>query len=240
MHLPPWDFLLIILVLAIVVPWRGVIRVRELLTRPYLSTKERLTLYGSTIVFQWLAAIVTVWRSLARGLTPEALGMAPESGARGLILGLLMALALGSLQIFSLRQLSRLPIEKRGHLFQVALKLMPQNFSEAFAFVILVVTVSLCEEVIYRGFAFAVFKNVGAGSLMFALIGSAALFAIGHAYQGKRGLISTFVLGMILALARSWADSLLPAIMTHLIVDLTAGLAGKSGKRATAAREALK
>src|SRR5215831_10274614 len=102
----PWDFLLILLVLAILVPWRGMVRVRELLSRPYLNSKERLMLYGSTIAFQWVAAVVTVWRALARGLTPAALGMAPESPMRGLILGLAMATALGSLQIFSLRQLS--------------------------------------------------------------------------------------------------------------------------------------
>jgi len=231
----PWDFLLIILVLAIFVPWRGLIRVRELLSRPHLSSRERLLLYGSTIGFQWVATGITMWRATARGISPAALGLAPDLPMRGLVLGTIMALLLGSVQIFSLRQLSRVPIEKRGHLFQVAVRLMPQNLPEAVVFVALVLTVSVCEELLYRGFAFAVFRDIGGGSLAFALIGSSLLFAIGHAYQGKRGIISTFILGLILAFARSWADSLLPAVMTHLAVDLTAGLVGKQGRGARSA-----
>ena len=65
------------------------------------------------------------------------------------------------------------------------------------------------------------------GAAAFAIVGSSALFAIGHAYQGRRGVVSTFVLGLLLAGARSWSDSLLPPILAHLAVDATAGLAGR-------------
>lgn len=229
----PWDFLVIVLVLAVFVPWRGVVRVREMLNRPHLTSRERLSLYGSTMAFEWVAAGVTLWRSFARGLTAEALGLAPGAPMRGLVIGAVMATVLGSFQMFGLRQLSRLPAEKRGRLFQVAAKLMPQNSSEALVFVALVCTVSLCEELLYRGFAFSVFGNVAGGSPAAALFGSAALFAIGHLYQGKRGTISTFTLALILGLARIWSDSLLPCIMTHFVVDLTAGLAGRASGRSS-------
>jgi uncharacterized protein len=223
----PWDFLVIILVLGTVVPWRGMVRVRALLARPQLSSAERISLYGSTIAFQWLAAGIIIWRAIARGFSPAALGLLPERPAPGIVLGAAMAVALASLQIASLRQISRLPVEKRGHLYQVASRLMPRNLTEALVFVALVGTVSLCEELVYRGFAFAVFKELGDGSVLLAVAGSSALFAIGHLYQGRRGLASTFVLGLLLAGARSWSGSLVPSIAAHLAVDLTAGLVGR-------------
>jgi membrane protease YdiL (CAAX protease family) len=222
----PWDFVVILLVLGIVVPWRGMVRVRGLLAVPALSSAERISLYASTIAFQWLAASVTAWRAVARGLDAATLGLAPDDPAPGLILGAAMAVILASLQMASLRQLSRLPAEKRGHLYRISAKIMPRNLTEALVFVALVGTVSLCEELLYRGFAFAVFKQLGDGSAAVAVAGSSALFAVGHLYQGRRGVASTFVLGLLLAGARTLSASLLPSIMAHLAVDLMAGLAG--------------
>jgi membrane protease YdiL (CAAX protease family) len=223
----PWDFVLIFLVLAIVVPWRGMIRVRMLLALPQLSSSERISLYGSTIAFQWLGTALVVWRSLAHGFGPAALGLLPARPMRGVVLGVAMAAALAALQIASLRQMARVPVERRGQLHQIAAKLMPQELTEALVFAALVGTVSLCEEVIYRGFAFAAFQELAGGSAAFAIVGSSALFAMGHAYQGRRGAVSTFVLGLLLAWSRSWSDSLLPPILAHLAVDATAGLAGR-------------
>jgi membrane protease YdiL (CAAX protease family) len=229
----PWDLVLIILVLAVVVPWRGMVRVRMLLAIPQLSSGERISLYGSTIAFQWLGTAIVIWRSVARGFGPAALGLLPERPAPGLVLGVAMAAVLAALQLMSLRQLARMPLEKRGHLYQIAAKLMPQELTEALVFAALVATVSLCEELVYRGFAFAVFKQLGGDSISLAIVGSAALFGLGHIYQGRRGAVSTFVLGLLLAGARSWSDSLLPPILAHLAVDSVAGLVGRHGTGGT-------
>jgi membrane protease YdiL (CAAX protease family) len=223
----PWDFVLIFLVLAIVVPWRGMVRVRMLLACPQLSSGERIALYGSTIAFQWLGASIVTWRAVARGVGPAALGLLPERPLLGIVLGAVMAAALAALQLLSLRQLARLPVEKRGHLYQITARLMPRELTEALVYAALVGTVSLCEEFMFRGFVFAVFKELGGGSATLAIVGSSALFALGHVYQGRQGVASTFVLGLLLAGSRSWSGSLLPPIMAHLAVDSVAGLAGQ-------------
>jgi len=233
----PWDFVLIFLVLAIVVPWRGMVRVKMLLALPQLSSGERISLYGSTIAFQWLGAALVVWRSVSHGFGPAALGLLPARPMRGVMLGVGMAVALATLQIVSLRQMAQVPAEQRGRLHQIAAKLMPQELTEALVFAALVGTVSLCEELIYRGFVFAALGELGGGSAAMAIVGSSALFAIGHAYQGRRGVASTFALGLLLAGARSWTDSLLPPILAHLAVDATAGFAGRQGRKGTAAEQ---
>ena len=150
----PWDLVAILLVLGIVVPWRGAVRMRALMARPQVSSAERIAIYASTIAFQWLAASITTWRAVARGWSLNLLGLSPESPASGIALGAAMAVVLGALQFASLRQLSRLPPQKRGHLYRIACKLMPQDLTEALPFVALVCTVSLCEELLYRGCRF--------------------------------------------------------------------------------------
>src|SRR5260370_38107045 len=57
----PWDFWLIFFVLGVILPWRGRMRLKKLLTVPHVSTAERLALYASTIAFQWVPVAVVAW-----------------------------------------------------------------------------------------------------------------------------------------------------------------------------------
>lgn len=221
----PWDFALILFVLAVLVPWRGAVRIKQLLAQPHLDTADRLALYASTIAFQWLAAAVTAWRCYAHGLSAQHLGLAFPQPELTTATAVALALLLSANQFFSLRRLARLPAHRHGFLHQLAQKLLPHNRVETLAFVALVVTVALCEEFLYRGFIFAVIQDVTAGSVVFALLSSSFLFALAHIYQGRRGLLTTFVVGAVFSGARILTGSLAPSIITHLLADLVAGLA---------------
>ena len=221
----PWDLLLIAAVLGIVVPWRGVTRVRALLSRADLRTMDRLVMYASTIAFQWLATGLTVWRCLARGWNPTDMGLALEHTVRPILVGVAIAFVLAIFQVLGIRQMARTPVSQQGILWQLSRKLMPQNAVESFAFIALVSTVSVCEEFLYRGFAFGLFRQLWSSGTA-ALLGSSLLFAIGHLYQGRRGVISTFFLGLIFAAARAWTGNIVPGIIAHFVVDLIAGLLG--------------
>lgn len=220
----PWDFALILLVLGVFVPWRGAVRIREILARPRLDTADRLALYTSTIAFQWLAAGVVAWRCHAHGLTAQHLGLAFPEPALTATTTLALSLLLGANQFYSLRRLARMPPDRHGFLHQLARKVMPQNLLETLAFAALVATVSLCEEFLYRGFVFAVFQDALRDSLLLAALGSSAFFALAHIYQGRRGLVSTFVVGVVFAVARIFTGSLAPGIIAHFVGDLIAGL----------------
>ncbi|MGA8014164.1 MAG: CPBP family intramembrane glutamic endopeptidase, partial [Candidatus Acidiferrales bacterium] len=45
-----------------------------------------------------------------------------------------------------------------------------------------------------------------------------------HLYQGRRGVITTFVVGLLFSLVRSWTGSLLAPLVAHFVADITAGL----------------
>jgi membrane protease YdiL (CAAX protease family) len=222
----PWDLLAILLVLAIAVPWRGAVRVRALLSRGDLRSSERIAIYGSTIVFQWALAGLTAWRCVVHGWRLTSLGIGDPKPSVTIFVGLFLALLLGVMQLLAFRQLSRIPLEQRGRLGAVAQKLMPQTFTEAVPFFVLVCTVSVCEEFLYRGFVFSLMKRVSDGSVLAAIFGSSLIFGIGHYYQGRRGVINTSVLGAIFAAVRAWTGSLLPAMLGHFAVDIIAGMGG--------------
>src|SRR5260370_36804820 len=72
----PWDILLIFFVLGVIVPLRGRARLKQLLAKPRVESAERRWLYGATIAFQWLAAVVAACRAWPDGFTAEHLGLA--------------------------------------------------------------------------------------------------------------------------------------------------------------------
>jgi len=220
----PWDFALILLVLGVFVPWRGAVRIKQILARPQLDTTDRLSLYASTLAFQWLAVGLVAWRCHVRGVTLQQLGLAfPEPGLT-VATALALSLLLVANQFYSLRRLARLPPDRQGFLRQMARNVMPQDPVEALAFVALAATVALCEEFLYRGFVLTATRNALGDSLLSAALASSALFALAHLYQGRRGLASTFLVGFLFAAARIATGSLAPSILAHFLADLVAGL----------------
>jgi len=159
----PWDFALVLLFFATAVPIVGRRRMRQLMRTEKTTRADRLTLYASTAVFQWLSAALILWRTTARGIAPPSLGIAIPKPALTLTVTILLAALILANQLISLRRLALRPTEAQGILPQLAMKVFPQDFSERLAFFGLVVTVSICEELIYRGFAQRVFQSFSGG-----------------------------------------------------------------------------
>lgn len=221
----PWDFALIFAALAILIPWRGAARIRSLLARPRISSADRLAIYASTIAFQWLLTGFVAWRCFARGFTLEELALNLHSSALTAMVAAGLVAVLGTLQYVGIRRTATLPPNSNSRLRQISIMLMPSSLIEALVFAALAITASLCEEFLYRGFVYAVLDR-GTHSFAFAIVGSSLMFSVAHLYQGRRGLISTFVLGLIFAATRFWVGNLVPAVAGHLAVDLMAGYLG--------------
>jgi membrane protease YdiL (CAAX protease family) len=218
-----WDFVLILLILGGLVPWLGRRRVHQLMLLPRTTKMDRLTLYASTIAFQWAAVSVILWRATAHGIRPDQLGFSMRQPALTVSLSIVLSGLFFANQVFSVNRLASRPSELRGLLPQLALKVFPQDNLERLAFVALVSTVALCEEVIYRGFIQFVFQDVTGGRVLLGIFFSAVFFALAHFYQGARGLASTFAVGLLFAIVRSWTGSLIPPISAHFVTDLTVG-----------------
>jgi|ERR1700735_96633 len=219
-----WDFALILFFLGVAVPVLGRRRIRQLLDSPETSKMDRLSIYASTIAFQWLATAIILWRTRAHGISLTQLGLAIPKPALAVTVSILSAALICVNQIYSLRRLAATPSETQGVLPQLALKLFPQDDVERLIFFALVTTVATCEELIYRGFVQRVFQDWSAGSVTAGLVGSAAFFALAHLYQGRRGLYTTTIVGLIFSSIRAWTASLLPTFVAHFVADLSVGM----------------
>lgn len=221
----PWDFWLIFLVLGVVLPWRGRARLKKLLAAPAIGARERLALYASTILFQWLATAVVGWRVWARGLTREELGLVVHDLPRLVIAAFVGAATLGGLQWLNLRRIGRSLAKSSEFMRTLAQRILPQAPAELLPYLALAVTAGLCEEFLYRGFAMAALSRTGL-PVWLAVFASAILFGLAHLYQGRGGFVSTLVLGAVFGSARIAYDGLLAVIVWHFAIDAAAGIAG--------------
>jgi membrane protease YdiL (CAAX protease family) len=221
----PWDFWLIFIALGVLLPLRGRLRLERLMTIPQMGRRERLSLYASTIGFQWLAVGVVAWRARARGLTPEELGLVVHGRWRILITAMVGAATLGTLQWFNLRRMGRSSAKARKFLEMLAERILPQSRVELLPYLGLAVTAGLCEEFLYRGFAMAALTRSGLPVWGVVLL-SSLLFGLAHLYQGRGGIVSTLIIGTVFGTARIAYDGLLPVMLWHFAVDAVAGVAG--------------
>jgi membrane protease YdiL (CAAX protease family) len=99
--------------------------------------------------------------------------------------------------------------------------LLPRSPLERRLFAVVGVTAGVCEEWLYRGFFLAVVAAVAPGLPGAALVLLAAVaFGVAHAYQGLPGVLTTGVLGGVLAAVYLSSGSLLLPVLLHALIDL--------------------
>lgn len=87
--------------------------------------------------------------------------------------------------------------------------------------VILVAVVAVSEEIIFRGYLLLRLSHLTRGLGGAALL-SAAIFSIGHGYEGVAGVLTVGVTGFALALIYLWRRSLVAPIVIHFLLDFMA------------------
>ena len=188
----------------------------------------KLTEYRHTLVFEWalFAAVLVLGITAGRGLDGLGLqsirfeGIAPVAG---LALTLLAILGLW-VQWRALDRSGLASFEGSEEYIDSVSALLPTNRHELRWFDALAVTAGICEEVVYRGFLFAVVTH-----LTNPWIGGAAsvlVFGATHLYQGQSGALRAGALGLVFLLPVVLTGSLWPSIVLHALVDLFAGRAG--------------
>ncbi len=221
----PWDFWLILGFMAVVLPWRGRVRLQRLLALPAMNAKDRISLYAATIGFQWILAGVVLWRCLERHLTIQELGLIGKPASLVVAVGLGGAALLGFLHWFNLRRIGKMEGAAPEFLRRIAERILPRTQIEFPPFFALAITAGICEEFLYRGFAVAALHRAGIPGWGVVLI-TAILFGLAHTYQGPSGVAGTSVLGLVFGAVRIATGTLAPLIIWHATIDAVAGVAG--------------
>jgi uncharacterized protein len=194
----------------------------------------RRSFYGRLLVLEWgLAALVlVVWLS-APGVDAAAVGLRWPRSWPGPVAVAATVLVLGFVVVSTraLRSggLARAAAEPRrpgqGRHAEPAvhatLALLPRTTAERRLFTLVGVTAGVCEEWLYRGFLLAVVAAIGGGLPTPALVAIGALaFGLAHAYQGVAGIVTTGVLGGVMAGLYLGTGSLLLPVVLHALTDL--------------------
>ncbi len=184
----------------------------------------RMRFYGAIAASEWLLALAALalwWHS---GRAWAALGFSVPAGVR-LAVALVLVALLAARMVVQARAIARMPREK---LAAYAAKLpagialiSPHTAAERGAFRGLSLTAGFCEELLARGYLMW-FIGAWTGPWIAAVL-SSALFGLGHAYQGRSGVLKTGVVGLVMALVYLGTGSLLPGIALHALIDLGSG-----------------
>jgi uncharacterized protein len=221
-----WPVILLALAVAVAYPLIGLMRYRRIEHLPEpLPSPTRLRIYWSLIASQWTLVALTALALASAGksfaVLGQSLGAWPHvtlaSGA-----GLLALFTL--LSVFTTRQLRTAHASDLPSRMRRAGKILPRNRAERGWFVAVAVTAGVCEEILYRGFLpWWIAGLTGSVGLGFGL--SAIVFGLGHAYQGRGGVIVTGLLGAGFGAIAWGLASLVPGQVLHVAIDLVNGIA---------------
>lgn len=96
--------------------------------------------------------------------------------------------------------------------------LIPHGTAQLVLATVLVVVVAFSEETIFRGYLMLRLKTA-TRSTAGAVLLSAAIFSVGHGYEGSAGVATVGVIGIILALVYVWRGSLVAPMVLHFLED---------------------
>ena len=227
-----WEAWVFLLVLSVLVPFHGVLAYGRLKSASDpIPTRTKLRLYVTIVAMEWTLVLVALVLMHRDGLTLASLGQTIGDTRRTLLVTAAGFLVLLVLTLFNLKQIRRASHEELESTVEKARKFVPVGGTEIAAFAFVAFTAGVCEEILYRGWLVS-FLGALFGSIWIGMVAAAVLFGVGHAYQGRQGMIATGVLGLVFGTMFVLVRSLVPGEAIHAGIDLVNGvLAGRVVKR---------
>jgi membrane protease YdiL (CAAX protease family) len=198
-----------------VLPAFAILQARMVAQTPLDEMPPRNQLYLGTIVALWGLAFATAFVAATSQFPPELLGVTLLRFS-DFLLWFVFALAAAAAIVVAFKALGMQETREIHYL-------IPKTLTEKLTFVVLSVTAGICEELVFRGFLIAALR-AATGSVVVAVIVSAAAFGAAHAHQNVTGGLRAALLGVVLTMPLLITGSLYPAIAAHAAVDLLGGL----------------
>ena len=195
----------------------------------------RRSFYRRLLVLEWGLAVLAlvIWLS-APGLGAGEVGLrwpdrwpGPVTGVVVLLVVLFVLVSTRALRGGALLEapdaVRRRPGEGRHArpAQHATLAVLPRTAGERRLFTVVGVTAGVCEEWLYRGFFLAVVAGLADGlpAGLLVVLGAVA-FGLAHAYQGPVGILTTGLLGGVMAALYLQTGSLLLPVLLHAAIDL--------------------
>lgn len=187
--------------------------------------EARVHLYRRGIAEQWIVSAILLfgWWRLARPLDGLGLGWPVDGRALAAWALCLVGVALLALQMRGIAQSESAREQLRAQIGSANNELgdlTPTNKRELGWFAGISFTAGINEELVYRGFLMALFAALGGPVL--AVVGSVAVFTVGHAYQPHH-VHRVALVGLVMSLLYLLGGTLWPLMLLHAAIDLSSG-----------------
>lgn len=228
--------LLIVALAVLVMPALAILNGRDL-AREAPAARKLVPRYIMIILRGQSFAALVVWAWWAQKRPFSALGLAPHLSIwdyGGFVLALLIGLGIAA-QSFGLLAASDEKIA-RGMKAVEGIKIAPNTPGELALFMLASLSAGVWEELVYR--AFLIWFLAPLSGAIGAVVISALIFGLAHIYQGIRGVVTSFVVGVIFAVLYLLTASLWWLMAVHAVMDIAGGITSFQIRR-VAARRAL-
>jgi len=183
----------------------------------------RRWLYRRLLILEWgLVVLVIAVSAVAPGINWAELGVRwPDRVGLLTVLTVLVVILATVLSVRALRTGVLRDAGTESMALRSVGSLLPRTGSERRLFSGVAVTAGIAEEVVYRGFGIAVLAAASPELPWWGVVAVAgAAFGIAHAYQGFAGILTTGLLGCVLAAVYLDTGSLLVPVLLHSMIDL--------------------
>jgi uncharacterized protein len=213
----PVHTLILLLVLAAVAAVGYVMTRRQ----ANIPNPNHLLFYVPTMIWEWLLFGYVYWGVRRRGKSFRDIAGERWTSVVRFLLDFGIAAGFWFVALIILFAVSRL-VPAPG-MREAAMRMAPQGLLETLLWIGLSITAGICEETIFRGYLqrqfIAWFRNAPVGVLL-----SAALFGLGHVYQGLPATVTIGVYGLLFGILAELRGNLRPGMLTHAWHDSITGL----------------
>ncbi len=198
----------------------------------YARSQSAIPIYIWNILAAWALTIAAAWLILRNNLTLSAFGQNFGAYPRTLVASAIILVLVLVLFVVNKLQKRKPDPEQIAKAVEGARKLLPVTPTERLLWIPVALTAGFCEEFLYRGWLLNLF-GAALHSIWLGLLVSSILFGFAHLYQGRKGMLSTGLLGAVFGIICIASGTLLPAQILHALIDLNNGLAfGRAAARA--------
>lgn len=189
----------------------------------YVRSKSTLAIYIWIILAEWSLVAACLWVAESERLSVFDVGENLRNPLRifiasGVLVAVVMAVIIVGRNTKSDAKSVR--VSRAASEFR---KMFPVNRTQRSVFIVVALTAGVCEEFLYRGWLLNL-TGAALGSLWAGVLVSSIVFGLAHAYQGRTGIVSSGVLGVVFCGIFLFSGSLIPGQLLHTIIDVNNGL----------------
>ena len=222
-----WTDHLLFVIIGVVIPLTAGRNSREQMKNLKFNSRLKQAVYFGNSLFLWAlaGAALLVWWFNGRSWSDLGLVWPPPSWDQISIYIVVVFGLLYVIDTFTELMSGETQEETRQEMI-TELGFLPANAKEYSQFIVLALSAGICEEIVFRGYFLRYFQllfGYDDPTYTVAILLSAIIFGLVHAYQGWRAMIKVTAMAVMFGFIFVRVESLFGLMVIHAVIDLLGG-----------------